>query len=76
MTDLIYLPSKLEDLAKFVLIVRDKLQAVRAEINAINKLGLAREVREQKLHEAQEIGALVWIIVNKVDKKSDRRKKI
>ena len=66
MTDLILsnqniLPSKLDDLAKFVLIGRDKLQAVRAEINAINKLGLAREVREQKLHEAQEIGALVLL---------------
>ena len=63
MTDLIttqnILPAKLDDLAKFVLIGRDKLQAVRAEINAINKLGLAREVREQKLHEAQEIDALV-----------------
>lgn len=66
MTDLILanqynLPANLEDLAKFVLIGRDKLQAVRAEINAISKLDIAREVREQKLHEAQEIGALVLL---------------
>lgn len=55
------LPATLDDLAKFVLVGRDKLQAVRAEINAINKLNVAREVREQKLSEAQEIGALVLL---------------
>ena len=43
MTDLILsnqniLPDKLDDLAKFVLIGKDKLQAVRAEINAICQL--------------------------------------
>ena len=66
MTDLITvqqnnLPATLDDLAKFVLIGRDKLQAVRAEINAIKKLDMAREVREQKLAEAQDIGALVLL---------------
>ena len=66
MTDLITvevdnLPATLDDLAKFVLVGRDKLQAVRAEINAISKLDVAREVREQKLAEAQEIGALVLL---------------
>ncbi len=49
------LPDTLEDLSKFVLIGRDKLQAVRAEISAIDKLDLAKEVHEQKLLEAQEI---------------------
>ena len=53
------LPDTLEDLAKFVLIGREKLNAVRAEIRAIKKVGLAKEVHEQKLHEAQEIAEAV-----------------
>lgn len=47
------LPDKIEDLAKFVLVGREKLTSVRAEIRAINKLELAEEVREQKREEAQ-----------------------
>ncbi len=47
------LPDKIEDLAKFVLVGREKLTSVRAEIRAISKLELAEEVREQKREEAQ-----------------------
>ena len=47
------LPNKIEDLAKFVLVGREKLTAVRAEIRAIDKVQLAHEVREQKKEEAQ-----------------------
>lgn len=53
------LPSTIPELAKFVLVGRDKLKAVRAEIHAIDKIGLAQEVREQKLAEAQEIAEVV-----------------
>lgn len=53
------LPDNLEDLAKFALIGREKLVAVRAEIRAIDKVGLAREVHDQKLEEAQEISEAV-----------------
>lgn len=53
------LPANIEDLTKFALIGRDKLEAVRAEIRAINKLGLAQEVYEQKLREAQDIADAV-----------------
>lgn len=55
------LPANLDDLAKFALIGRDKLQAVRAEIAAIKKVGLASEVLEQKRAEAQEIAELVTL---------------
>ena len=56
----INLPSKLEDLTKFVLIGREKLVSVRAEIRAINKLDLATVVREQKKEEATMLaGALL-----------------
>lgn len=53
------LPTNIEDLSKFVLVGREKLVAVRAEIRAIQKIGLAEEVRKQKLHEAQEINDAV-----------------
>lgn len=53
------LPDSLQDLSKFVLVGREKLNAVRAEIRAINKVGLAREVYEQKLSEAQDIAEAV-----------------
>ncbi len=65
MTDLIVrennLPASLEDLSKFVLVGREKLNAIRAEISAIQNLNLAKEVREQKLAEGQEIGKLVLL---------------
>ena len=47
------LPDNLPDLAAFVLVGREKLTAVRAEIRAIGKLQLAEEVRQQKRDEAQ-----------------------
>lgn len=47
------LPDTLEDLSKFVLVGREKLTAVRANIRAIDKLQLAEDVREQKKEEAQ-----------------------
>lgn len=47
-----HLPVKLSELTKFVLIGREKLNSVRAEIRAIDKLDLAKEVREQKREEA------------------------
>ena len=53
------LPTNIEDLSKFVLIGREKLNAVRAEIRAIQKVGLAKEVAEQKRKEAQALAEAV-----------------
>ncbi len=47
------LPNTIEDLKKFILVGREKLTAVRANIRAIDKLQLAEDVREQKKEEAQ-----------------------
>lgn len=58
-TQTVQLPDSLPDLSKFALIGREKLNAVRAEIRAIEKVGLAKEVHEQKLLEAQEIAEAV-----------------
>ena len=50
------LPAKIEDLTKFVLIGREQLVAVTAAIRAIDKIGVAKDVREQKLEEGQMLG--------------------
>jgi len=47
------LPSITEDIARFILVGREKLTAVRAEIRAIDRLQLAQEVRDQKRDEAR-----------------------
>ena len=51
-TQNIMLPANLEDLSKFVLIGREKLTSIRAEIRAISTLKLAEDVRNQKCAEA------------------------
>lgn len=53
------LPDTIEDLAKYVLVGREKLVAVRAQIRAMEKIGLVDGVREQKLREGQDIGEVV-----------------
>ena len=54
------LPTKIEDLTRFILVGREKLVSVRAHIRAIDKLGLAEGVREQKHEEASMLaGALL-----------------
>lgn len=55
------LPATLPELSQFVLIGREKLASVKAEIRAIQKVGLAKEVLEQKRAEAQEIAELVTL---------------
>ena len=42
------LPSTIEDLSKFLLVGREKLVSIKAEIKAINRLNLAQQVRDQK----------------------------
>ena len=55
-----YLPANLKELTKFVLIGREKLVAIKAHIRAIDKLGLAKDVRDQKKEEATMLaGALL-----------------
>ena len=53
------LPDDLKELSKFVLIGRDAVDKVKAEIRAIDKLKLSNEVRKQKLEEGQYLAELV-----------------
>jgi len=47
------LPTNINDLARFMLILPEKLKSVRAEISAINKLKLSKDVYNQKMEEAR-----------------------
>ena len=49
------LPIAFEDVASFAIIAQEKLKSVRAEISAIQRLGLAQDVLQQKIQEAQQI---------------------
>ena len=49
------LPTSFEDVAAFAVIAQEKLKSVRAEISAIKRLGLAKEVLQQKMNEAQNL---------------------
>lgn len=52
-------PATLEDLGKFLLIAPEKAAAMRAEIRAIKKAGLAAEVYEQKRQEQRILSELI-----------------
>ena len=55
------LPEELPELAKFVLFGREEVAAVQAEINAMKKVKVAKEVIEQKLAEGQYIAECVTL---------------
>ena len=57
------LPKTIEDVAKFVLVGREKLVSVHAEIRAIDKLELAQEVRDQKRDEARMLSEALLIFI-------------
>lgn len=52
------LPSKPEDLARYVIVAGGVLSARRAELKVIQRIHGAHEVYRQKLHEAQELAEL------------------
>lgn len=49
------LPANPVDLSKFVMVNRERLVAMQAELRAIDKVGVAEEIRRQKLAEAQDV---------------------
>ena len=74
------LPDTIKDLSKFILIGREKLNAVRAEIRAIDILKLAEEVHNQKLEEASWLAEAVLDaevkmgeLLKKIPKKQGKR---
>jgi len=53
------LPDTIEDIAKFLLIAPEKAVALRAEIRAIKKANLAKEVYDQKIEENRVLQELI-----------------
>ena len=60
------LPDTIDDLARFIIIAQEKAKALRAEIRAIEKLELAKEVYDQKLREQARLNELVLVAKNRV----------
>jgi len=55
------LPAKLEDLSKFILVGKEKLVSVKAEIRAMKHLKTAKEVYKQKEIEAKGLGGALLL---------------
>jgi hypothetical protein len=53
------LPDTVEDLNKFILIGREELQACRALLRSIDKVGAAKEIRDAALKKAQNMAEAV-----------------
>jgi len=71
------LPVNIEDLSKFVLVGREKLISVKAEIRAIDKVGFAKEVREQIIKETKNKKNIIQhAIVITSDKTFEKQLKI
>ena len=55
------LPAKPADLAKFMIVAQEKVKAVKAEIRAIQKLNLAKEVYAQKMEEQRRLQEVILL---------------
>lgn len=55
------LPTKPSDLAKFMIVAQEKVKAVKAEIRAIQKLNLAKEVYSQKMEEQRRLQEVILL---------------
>lgn len=55
------LPAQPTDLAKFIVVAQEKLKAVKAEIRAIQRLDMAKEVYDQKIEEQARLQELTLL---------------
>lgn len=55
------LPARPADLAKFMIVAQEKVKAVKAEIRAIQKLKLAKEVYAQKMEEQRRLQEVILL---------------
>lgn len=55
------LPVQPSDLAKFMIVAQEKVKAVKAEIRAIQKLNLAKEVYAQKMEEQRRLQEVILL---------------
>lgn len=62
------LPAQPDDLAKFILLVPEKVKAMQAEIRAIQKAQLAKEVYDQKKSELDRLRELMLLAYQRMGK--------
>ena len=55
------LPAQPSDLAKFMIVAQEKVKAVKAEIRAIQKLNMAKEVYAQKMEEQRRLQEVILL---------------
>lgn len=55
------LPAQPTDLAKFIVVAQEKIKAVKAEIRAIQRLDMAKEVYDQKIEEQSRLQELTLL---------------
>ena len=55
------LPAQPLDLSKFMIVAQEKVKAVKAEIRAIQKLNLAKEVYAQKMEEQRRLQEVILL---------------
>lgn len=55
------LPAQPSDLARFMIVAQEKVKAVKAEIRAIQKLNLAKEVYAQKMEEQRRLQEVILL---------------
>lgn len=55
------LPAQPSELAKFMIVAQEKVKAVKAEIRAIQKLNLAKEVYAQKMEEQRRLQEVILL---------------
>lgn len=55
------LPTKSDDLAKFIVVAQEKIKSVKAEIRAIQRLDMAKEVYDQKIEEQARLQELTLL---------------
>lgn len=55
------LPAQPSDLAKFMIVAQEKVKAVKAEIRAIQKLNLTKEVYAQKMEEQRRLQEVILL---------------
>ena len=55
------LPTKPDDLAKFIVVAQEKIKSVKAEIRAIQRLDMAKEVYDQKIEEQARLQELTLL---------------
>lgn len=62
----VHLPDTIEDLTQFVLVGKARLNAYMLKIQNVNRLSMAQEIRDQTLHEAQELQGALFAAEQKI----------